>query len=212
MDRFLALWDRHSRTTSTLSLLWTLQFPLVRAYLQRVGLAGLVCVAVVLNFGLDLEDARQRRRQLVPGASRMLLVALVLAIWRSRARPRLFLMGCVLRFWPLASFRLLAAVRAAAERVRGPHALLASDGSCARRFGDATNCAICLEDEAGWNTQCGHLYHRQCLEQWVRCSPHCPVCKAAIAVRPDLLADLLGFSESKWLRQHALLGALYWTR
>jgi hypothetical protein len=65
-------------------------------------------------------------------------------------------------------------------------------------------------------SECGHVFHEHCLETWARTSreaePTCPVCKAVVPVNPDVLEDLFCFSESKWLRHHAVLGALYWSR
>lgn len=172
-------------------------------------------VVIVLNFGLDMESSRQRRRQLAPGLSRFVLVVLATAIYRSKSKARLFWIGVLLRFGPIATFKLTELVYAVTQRLRGPHSLLAGDGTSVLRFGDDNSCAICLDDSPpDWSARCGHVFHAQCLETWARASREatCPVCKAAVEVRPDILADLFSFTEVKWLRHHAVLGALYWSR
>jgi hypothetical protein len=148
MERLLVLLDRsvNSRTAVTLTLLWTLQFPQIRNVLKRAAFAGLVGVAIVLNFGLDMEFARQRRRQLVPGTSRFLIVALAVALFRTRWRARLFWIGVLLRVGPSCSLKAAELMFAILSRLRGPHKLLAGSGRSALRFGDDSSCAICLDE------------------------------------------------------------------
>lgn len=45
---------------------------------------------------------------------------------------------------------------------------------------DSTECVICFEhmnQEDMVLTNCGHVYHRNCLERWQRHNPECPQCK-----------------------------------
>ena len=62
-------------------------------------------------------------------------------------------------------------------------------------------CSICLDSLFSVNTdvsvtQCGHMYHKTCLENWMNTSPTCPNCKAGITYRvqriyPNVFADLV---------------------
>lgn len=46
-------------------------------------------------------------------------------------------------------------------------------------------CSVCMEDlkEAGavMLPQCGHYYHRQCVEQWLALKNCCPVCRMPVS-------------------------------
>ena len=52
-------------------------------------------------------------------------------------------------------------------------------------------CPICLLDDASFKTSCHHSYHRECLRQWARENPTCPVCRA-----PFTIADLSHLTRS----------------
>lgn len=43
-------------------------------------------------------------------------------------------------------------------------------------------CSICLSKfkKNVSQTQCGHNFHRKCLEKWLNISPTCPMCKGAM--------------------------------
>ena len=49
-----------------------------------------------------------------------------------------------------------------------------------------TNCVICMEEfdtdkeKKVCSMPCGHFFHRQCLEQWLRNDASCPICKHRI--------------------------------
>ena len=49
-------------------------------------------------------------------------------------------------------------------------------------FTDGPTCVICLEPHAttAVAAQCGHCYHRACIERWAEQSSMCPVCRADI--------------------------------
>mmetsp|Transcript_17891 Transcript_17891/g.71759 ORF Transcript_17891/g.71759 Transcript_17891/m.71759 type:complete len:90 (+) Transcript_17891:179-448(+) len=39
-------------------------------------------------------------------------------------------------------------------------------------------CSICLHDgNRGLKTDCGHMYHQECMSEWVELSPTCPICR-----------------------------------
>lgn len=46
-------------------------------------------------------------------------------------------------------------------------------------------CSVCMEDlkqaEAVMLPQCAHLYHRQCVEQWLALKNCCPVCRMPVS-------------------------------
>ena len=44
---------------------------------------------------------------------------------------------------------------------------------------DATRCTVCMESvENGRRLRCGHEFHARCLQQWLRRSRTCPLCRA----------------------------------
>ena len=53
------------------------------------------------------------------------------------------------------------------------------------RYGESrkeTECAICLEDFKGIDIikafyKCQHIFHKKCLENWLKRSNCCPLCK-----------------------------------
>ncbi len=51
---------------------------------------------------------------------------------------------------------------------------------------EATNreCTVCLEEQklgtSAVKLQCGHLFHRDCLIEWLKCQCTCPVCRFEI--------------------------------
>ncbi|KAI5960887.1 hypothetical protein KGF57_001819 [Candida theae] len=48
---------------------------------------------------------------------------------------------------------------------------------------DVMTCIICRSNiSIGSLTQCGHKYCKECLEQWMKSSRHCPMCKARIDI------------------------------
>ena len=47
--------------------------------------------------------------------------------------------------------------------------------------GEPENCAICLESlDMGCNLDCGHFFHKNCLEEWGKYNKSCPVCRKSI--------------------------------
>ena len=60
-----------------------------------------------------------------------------------------------------------------------------SSSARARRRGFDTECAVCLCEYAPGEPlarlpACGHLFHRACVERWLRTSRECPKCRAAV--------------------------------
>ncbi|KAI0498903.1 hypothetical protein KFK09_019801 [Dendrobium nobile] len=64
------------------------------------------------------------------------------------------------------------------------------------RSADDSCCSVCLadygeDDELRMLPQCGHLFHVQCVDPWLRLQPKCPLCRSSI------YADLLTVSFEK---------------
>ena len=66
------------------------------------------------------------------------------------------------------------------------HAPLCAEGSCQICFEDA---AEADGRQSGRTTHCGHLYHVECLEQWLREKAECPVCRAPLFSRRRMWLD-----------------------
>jgi hypothetical protein len=50
---------------------------------------------------------------------------------------------------------------------------------------DRTTCPICLAAGPNWlfcNTQCGHVFHRTCVNKWMEGNSTCPICRRRIHV------------------------------
>ena len=55
-------------------------------------------------------------------------------------------------------------------------------------------CTICLDEADGSSdvtTQCGHTFHRDCLQSWLDVGSNCPVCKRHLNRRRELNASKL---------------------
>ncbi|URD98141.1 Zinc finger, C3HC4 type (RING finger) [Musa troglodytarum] len=53
----------------------------------------------------------------------------------------------------------------------------------------ATCCSICLDDYKGTDVlrllpECGHLFHLDCVDPWLKSHPSCPVCRSLPAPTP----------------------------
>ena len=46
------------------------------------------------------------------------------------------------------------------------------------------NCVICFDPMETGNLlrelECGHIYHQQCADQWLRIAANCPVCRSGV--------------------------------
>ncbi len=99
MERVQFVLDRlSSRTFVSLSVLYALQHSALRRVFVRCVCAGAAATVFVLNFGLDLESARARRRALAAGVSRALCAAAAVHTVRSsHIKAKLFWTGVLLR-------------------------------------------------------------------------------------------------------------------
>ena len=59
--------------------------------------------------------------------------------------------------------------------------ILISDDPCTDAPSSAPKCPICLDTiyppSTVATTHCNHQYCKECLEEWLRAGPHCPVCR-----------------------------------
>ncbi|XP_022158250.1 E3 ubiquitin-protein ligase RING1-like [Momordica charantia] len=63
----------------------------------------------------------------------------------------------------------------------------ASDFSFGGGGDDDDECAICLgEFEEGEKcrkmSECGHIFHRNCIDRWLRVERHCPLCRGCVCI------------------------------
>ena len=52
-------------------------------------------------------------------------------------------------------------------------------------------CSICLLPDVNCKTDCNHLFHRNCLQQWAEVNNVCPYCRSMIKVEQNVLAQFL---------------------
>lgn len=60
--------------------------------------------------------------------------------------------------------------------------LLGNAMNC-RLFKFMVSCTICLEESGNpveIQLQCNHVFHQDCIEEWLNREKHCPVCKREI--------------------------------
>ncbi|CAL9111908.1 unnamed protein product [Musa acuminata var. zebrina] len=60
----------------------------------------------------------------------------------------------------------------------------------ASHFEEGIECAVCLfkladGEEARLLPQCGHGYHRRCIDPWLRINDTCPLCRSRVRARPS---------------------------
>lgn len=56
---------------------------------------------------------------------------------------------------------------------------------------DEIECSICLTDIRDTvgseifisRTKCGHFFHKNCLEEWIKKRKNCPVCRSKVLIR-----------------------------
>ena len=47
-------------------------------------------------------------------------------------------------------------------------------------------CVICMNSKfTKIKLDCGHIFHRKCIDEWARWKPKCPVCDATLQLVPD---------------------------
>ena len=67
-----------------------------------------------------------------------------------------------------------------------PNIELNVDGSIATEKHKGENCVICNsefeKDEKITNLECNHVLHTECISEWVKYKPECPICRASISV------------------------------
>lgn len=55
---------------------------------------------------------------------------------------------------------------------------------CSGRRKSGRNCSICLEPfvvgEVEKSIPCFHTFHANCIDQWLKKSVHCPICKSTV--------------------------------
>jgi hypothetical protein len=101
---------------------------------------------VLLNFGLDM-DGKKRRRQLVPGLSRLMIVVLVSFLYsQKRLKQRYFFMGLVLRILPRLNFYVVRGIYAILNRLFQQNLNLLPNSKLISRFEQENVCSICLEE------------------------------------------------------------------
>lgn len=59
-----------------------------------------------------------------------------------------------------------------------------------------SNCAICYENYADGDVlsspeQCGHVFHKACLENWLKCKHQCPTCRANIVTEQAITTPVV---------------------
>ena len=49
-------------------------------------------------------------------------------------------------------------------------------------FTRGAECSVCLgpHERTAAELACGHSFHRQCIERWLRISANCPICRATV--------------------------------
>ncbi|KAG8825216.1 hypothetical protein FRC19_011892 [Serendipita sp. 401] len=88
---------------------------------------------------------------------------------------------------------------------------------------DNDNCAICLEDYKEADVcvrlpRCSHLYHKECIKEWLKTAKTCPVCRETVegtpraeAVntrRPSILSRAANLARSRDQTQSRIIDAL----
>mmetsp|Transcript_24808 Transcript_24808/g.43685 ORF Transcript_24808/g.43685 Transcript_24808/m.43685 type:complete len:153 (+) Transcript_24808:29-487(+) len=57
--------------------------------------------------------------------------------------------------------------------------------SLPRHVGTVKDCSICMERSAeGLILPCGHIFHRQCVERWLKNRTNCPNCRREVRATP----------------------------
>ncbi|XP_028785712.1 RING-H2 finger protein ATL70-like [Neltuma alba] len=81
--------------------------------------------------------------------------------------------------------------------------MLYSEAKRHRKCDLAATCSICLGDynESEWLRElpdCGHLFHRKCIDMWLRMSPSCPLCRTSPLPTPvsTPLAEVAALARS----------------
>ncbi|KAE8725146.1 RING-H2 finger protein ATL70 [Hibiscus syriacus] len=79
------------------------------------------------------------------------------------------------------------------ETIKSYPELMYSEAKLLKKGCADTCCSVCLADYKGNDSLrllpgCGHLFHLECVDQWLRLYPTCPVCRTSPV--PTRLADV----------------------
>lgn len=67
-----------------------------------------------------------------------------------------------------------------------------------RRCESPEACAVCLNEmlgQAGLYTPCGHCFHVRCIRRWLERHETCPLCRAIIDPKSDVVLDAPSLEE-----------------
>ena len=67
--------------------------------------------------------------------------------------------------------------------------LYPSDVSTEKTIAPSSNCSVCLEEMRTGQTlwrlvHCGHVFHKDCAEEWIARAPNCPMCRTRVGTPP----------------------------
>lgn len=98
----------------------------------------------------------------------------------------------------LVIHRARAEVHAALAAGRVPSYDYVGDG------GRAEDCAVCLGDvEKGETVRqlpaCQHVFHRDCIDPWLRAHATCPVCRSSVLPPPDRPVEIVWWTSEQFM-------------
>ena len=93
-----------------------------------------------------------------------------------------------------------------ALKKNGERCLYKSKDDCeyCRIHQDKQNCTICLEkiNNKKIELSCNHIFHRDCLREWMKQKPSCPVCRRDIPVDKNDLEIVTALEEKRIDREN----------
>ena len=66
-------------------------------------------------------------------------------------------------------------------------------------------CPICLEvieDSQTITLKCSHVFHRQCIDQWISVMPNCPYCRYGLKIITHLKDNVINSSDYQFKKKH----------